>query len=207
MTDEKNAVPSGYWQDANGNLVPITKIKEIDKARNKAVIGLCEQAKKASAQLLGFKLTAAQAVDEFVTASLDKYDVKHGGTRGNVTLTSYDGRYMVKRQIQDKIVFDERLQAAKVLIDKFIISASKGSSADIKLLVNKAFNVDRAGNINTARVLELRAYEITHPDWVEAMAAIGDSIKVASTKVYLRFYERCEASGEYLPINLDVAAL
>jgi Protein of unknown function (DUF3164) len=207
MTNEDVTIPAGYWQDANGNLVPVSKIKDIDKDRNKAVIGLCEQAKKASASLLGFKLTAAQAVDEFVAHSLDKYEVKHGGKRGNVTLVSYDGRYMVKRQIQDKIVFDERLQAAKILIDKFIVSASKGSSADIKLLVNKAFDVDSAGNINVGRVLELRSYEITHPDWLEAMGAIGDSIKVASTKAYLRFYERNDTSGEYLSINLDVAAL
>ena len=31
MSETKQPVPSGYWQDANGALIPTAKIKEIDK--------------------------------------------------------------------------------------------------------------------------------------------------------------------------------
>lgn len=199
-------IPKGYWQDASGNLVPVSKIKEIDKDRTQTVIGLCEQAKAESARLAGFKLSSMQMVNDFVERSLAAYDVKHGGAKGNVTLVSFDGRYKVIRQVQPTIVFDERLQAAKVLIDECIQSWSKGSNVNIKVLVNDAFQVDSAGKISTGRVLGLRRLDITDEKWLQAMQAIGDSMRVASTKPYIRFYERDDVTGDYLPINLDVAA-
>lgn len=212
MNNDKEPIPAGYWQDAEGKLVPVAKIKDIDKLRHKVVTGLCEQAKLASAKLAGFKLTTADEVDTFVAHSLELYSAdgagrKVGGKKGNLTLTSFDGRYQVKRQMADTIVFDERLQAAKVLIDECITGWSKGSNANIKVLVNDAFQVDKQGNISTGRVLGLRALAIDDAQWQQAMQAIADSMKVVSTKAYVRFYERDESTGEYQPINLDVAAL
>lgn len=200
-------IHAGYWQDANGALIPIAKIKEIDKDRSRTVTELCEQAKEESARLMAFKTTAMHAVSEFIERSLAEYDVRHGGKKGNVSLVSFDGRYKVVRQMQESIVFDERLQAAKALIDECIQSWSKGSNANIKVLVNDAFQVDSAGKISTGRVLGLRRLDITDDTWQRAMTAIGDSMKVASTKPYIRFYERDNDTGEYLAINLDVAGV
>lgn len=206
-TEETQAVPKGYRKDANGNLVPLAKIKAVDLRRDVTVTTLCEQAKVESAHLFGFKATAFQAVTDFVTSSLADYDVKHGGKKGNITLVSYDGRYKVVRQMQETITFDERLQAAKALIDECIHVWSKGSNVNMKVLVNDAFQVDSEGKINTGRVLGLRRLEISEPKWLQAMAAISDSMQVSSTKPYIRFYERDESTGQYLPINLDVAAI
>lgn len=197
----------GYWEDANGALIPVAKIKEIDKDRSKTVIELCGQAEAESARLMGFKTTAMLAVSQFIERSLSAYDVKHGGKKGNVTLLSFDGRYKIVRQMQGTIAFDERLQAAKALIDECIQGWSKGSNANIKVLVNDAFQVDQAGKISTGRVLGLRRLEITDENWLKAMQAIGDSMRVASTKPYLRFYKRDDTTGEYLPIILDVAGV
>ena len=43
--------------------------------------------------------------------------------------------------------------------------------------------------------------------FVVASFVISDSLRVSSTKPYIRFYERDDATGEYQAINLDVAAL
>lgn len=200
-------IPPGYWEDANGALIPVSKIKEIDKDRSKTVIELCQQAEAESARLMGFKTTAMHAVSEFIDRSLSAYDVKHGGKKGNVTLLSFDGRFKIVRQMQETIAFDERLQAAKALIDECIQGWSKGSNANIKVLVNDAFQVDQAGKISTGRVLGLRRLDITDESWLKAMQAIGDSMRVASTKPYIRFYKRDDATGEYSPISLDVAGV
>jgi hypothetical protein len=207
MTTTDKTIPPGYWESANGALVPVTKIKDIDKDRHRTVVALCEQAKAESARLVGFKTTAMQAVADFVSRSLEAYDVKHGGNKGNVTLVSFDGRYKIVRQMQESLAFDERLQAAKALIDECVKAWSKGSNDNIKVLVNDAFQVDREGRINTGRVLRLRTLKIDDAKWQRAMEAISDSIRVAGTKPYIRFYERDDASGSYTPISLDVAAL
>ncbi|MFM9881216.1 MAG: DUF3164 family protein [Burkholderiaceae bacterium] len=204
MTEQ---IPAGYWQDANGNLVPVAKIKDIDKDRSQTVRGLCVQAKAESARLMAFKTTAMHAVSEFVGRSLAQYDVAHGGKKGNVTLITFDGKFKIVRQMAETITFDERLQAAKALIDECIQSWSKGSNANIKVLVNDAFQVDQQGKINTGRVLGLRRLEINDEKWLLAMQAIGDSMRVASTKPYIRFYERDDNSGDYTPISLDVAGI
>lgn len=208
MTTE-NSIPAGYWQDANGALIPVSKIKPIDKDRHQTVVGLCEQAKAESARLAGFKLTAVERMDSFIDRSAAEYGVELRGTKGkgNVTMTSFDGKFKIVRQVQEKISFDERLQHAKELIDQCIHEWGKGSKAEIKVLVGHAFQVDKAGEISVGRVLSLRRLDITDEKWVKAMKAINESMQVASTKAYTRFYERDDASGEYVPITLDVAAV
>jgi hypothetical protein len=203
---DKQPVPKGYWENADGSLVPDALVKPLDKDRHRVVVHLCEAAKRASADLQAYKLQAMQEVQDFVDRSLAEYDVRYGRVKGNVTLVSFDGRYKIVRQMQEKIVFDERLQAAKALIDECIHRWAKGSNANIKALVNNAFQVDKEGSVSTGRVLGLRKLEIDDEKWAQAMRAIGDSMRVSSTKPYIRFYERNEA-GEYLPISLDVAAV
>lgn len=199
-------IPAGYWKDARGSLVPESKVKDIDKLRDQVVRDLCTMALERSLGLRDFKLSSMQEVAALVTTSLEQYGVKTGGDKGNITLLSFDGEYKVVRQMQDHITFGEQLQAAKALIDGCVTRWAEGANDNIKVLVNDAFQVDRAGKINTGRVLGLRRLEIQDEDWALAMQAIGDSIQVASTKPYIRFYKR-DAAGMYQPINLDLAAV
>lgn len=200
-------IPQGYWQDARGNLIPESKIKDIDKLRDQVVRDLCSMAEQHSQGLGRFKLDAMQEVGALVTTSLEQYGVKSGGEKGNVTLASFDGRYKLVRQMQDHIVFGEQLQAAKVLIDQCVTRWAASADDNIKVLINDAFQVDKQGKINTGRVLGLRRLEIKDADWLQAMTAISDSIQIASTKPYIRFYKRDDATGEYDPITLDMAAV
>jgi len=121
-------------------------------------------------------------------------------------MTTYDGKYRLVVAMNDQIAFDERLQVARELIGGCIEKWSEGSRNEIRILVQDAFQVDKAGKLNTARILGLRRLEITDPDWLKAMSAISDSIQVSGSKQYLRFYER-DGQGEYVQIPLDVAAL
>ena len=205
MTTE-NTIPPGYWKNARGDLVPESRVTDIDKLRDQVVRDMCLMAKERSVGLRDFKLNTMQEVAALVTTSLEQYGVKSGGDKGNVTLTSYDGSFKVVRQMADHLVFGEQLQAAKELIDRCVIRWAKDADDNIKALVTHAFQTDKEGKINTGRVLGLRQLKITDEDWLMAMQAITDSIKVASTKPYIRFYER-NAEGGYDPINLDLAAV
>ena len=146
-------------------------------------------------------------VAAFVSTSMEQYGVRSGGEKGNVTLVSFDGRYKMVRQMQDKLTFGEQLMAAKALIDECVHAWAEGANDNIKALVNHAFQTDKEGKINTSRVLGLRRLDIRDAKWQQAMQAIADSIQTASTKPYVRFYKRNDATGEYNAINLDVAAV
>lgn len=197
-------IPSGFKQDSKGRLVPESTIKPIDIERDALVVRLIENVKVVQEQLQQFKALAFGDIAAFVDLSLEQYDVHLGGSKGNVTLYSFNGQFKIVRQIQDSIRFDERLQAAKILIDECIQSWSADSNDYLKVLVNDAFQVDKEGKISTGRVLGLRRHSIDDPKWKEAMEAIADSIRVVDSKSYVRFYERDE-DGKYQAISLDFA--
>lgn len=197
--------PQGYMKDPVGRLVPIESVKPIDIERDKLVKEIIGRAKTLNGQIAEFKTAAFGDIAAFIELSAEQYGAKVGGTKGNVTLLSFDGKYKVQRAIAEHISFDERLQAAKALIDECIHDWSRDSRPELKTLVNDAFQVDKEGNINTGRVLGLRRMDIDDERWKKAMQAIGDAVQVVGSKSYIRVYERDDATGDYNPISLDVA--
>lgn len=204
-TKTPSTVPDGYKLDSQGRLVPIELIREIDLMRDELVLRLFALARLQAEDLAKLKALMFSEIAAFISLSADQYDVTIGGKKGNVTLMSYDGRYKLQRAIQESLVFDERLQAAKALIDACLQRWSQGSQPEIKVLINDAFQVDKEGNINTGRVLGLRRLAITDPEWLQAMTAIGESLQVAGSRSYVRLYERVGESDKYVPLSLDLA--
>jgi len=207
MTQVTQTVPAGYKIDAQGRLIPESMIRPIDLARDSLVQEIVVTATDLAAKIAEVKTRFFRDIAAFVQLSVEQYDVKVGGEKGNVTLVSFDGRYKVIRAIQETLVFDERLQAAKALIDSCLQRWSEGAQPEIKVLINDAFQVDKAGNINTNRVLGLRRLAIQDEEWQRAMTAIGEALQVAGSKSYVRIYERVGDSDKYRPISLDMAAV
>lgn len=196
-----------YKTDSQGRLVPIDTIKDIDLARDDLVLEIVEKAKALNKALSTFKSTAFEDIQAFIDLSAEKYGAKIGGRKGNVTLNSYDGKYRVLRASQDNIVFDERIQAAKALIDECLRDWTDGARQEIRAIIDRAFEVDKQGNLNTGRILTLRRVDIKDPRWLEAMQAIADSTQVISSKSYIRVYERKGDTDEYIQLPLDIAGV
>lgn len=200
-------IQPGLWRDAQGRLVPIEMIKPIDQERDRLVRHLVDRAHELHQELAEFKGVAFGDIDAFVDLSAEQYDVQLGGKKGNVTLQTFDGRYKLIRARADTIVFDERLQAARALIDECLADWTEGARPEVTLLINDAFRTDTRGEIRTASVLALRRLAIEDERWKRAMTAIGEACQVASTKSYLRIYERVGDSDQYAPISLDIAKI
>jgi len=69
------------------------------------------------------------------------------------------------------------------------------------VLVQKAFETDKDGHLSAAKIMGLLSYKIDEPEWKKAVDVIRDSIQVAGTKTYIRFYRR-GADGEFRQIAL-----
>jgi hypothetical protein len=195
-------VPDGYMRNGVGHLVPIESIKEIDLARDEFVREVVAQATDVSDILDQFKKKVSGDMQAFLELSAEKYGADLGGARGNLSLTSYDGRYKVLRAVSDRIDFDERLQIAKELVDDCLREWSKAAGPELRTLVEGAFQVDKKGRINVKRILDLRNHKIEHPAWKRAMDAIGDAVTVVGSCTYYRIYER-DDEGNYNQISLD----
>ncbi|ELR65872.1 hypothetical protein C942_00959 [Photobacterium marinum] len=197
-------VPAGYRMNALGDLVPESRIKPIDLIRDELVRKMIADAQQQQKRLAAFKLQAMNEVADFVELSADQYDVKYGGAKGNVTLTSFDGKYRLVRAKGEHRVFDERMQAGKAKLDEIINRRSEGADDLIKALVERAFRVNKQGHIDVNQVLGLRSISEDDPEWTSAIDAMADSIQVIGTSAYLRLYERQE-NGAYKQIPLDIS--
>jgi len=208
MADIQNTqAPAGYRQDAQGRLIPESMIKPIDQERDRLVLHLVDRAHELSTELADFKAVAFGDIRAFIEMSFEQYGAKLGGKKGNVTLFSFDGRYKIQLAVQESIVLDERLQAARSLIDDCLREWTEGVRPEVVALINDAFRTDTKGEIRTARVLALRRLEIQDERWQRAMQAIGEACQVIGSKNYIRLYERVGDTDEYKAISLDVAGV
>ncbi|MGJ3447248.1 DUF3164 family protein [Enterobacter sp. PTB] len=203
----KATIPAGFWEDARGALIPESVIKPVDKERDALVKSLVERAKPLQEALHKFKQDAFADIEALIDLSAEQYGAKVGGRKGNVTLYSFDGRYKVQRAMQESIAFDERIQAAKALIDACVAEWTQDARPELLAIIDRAFSADKAGEINPARVLSLRRYEITDPRWIEAMSALSEAVQVVGSKSYIRLYERIGDTDQYIPISLDIAGV
>src|SRR5690606_29724778 len=105
-------------------------IKPIDLERDRLVRDLVEAAKHLRELLSKFKASSFGDIEAFIELSAEQYGVKMGGKKGNVTLLTFDGQYKVQRAIHESIAFDERLQAAKALIDECLQDWSEGAKPE-----------------------------------------------------------------------------
>ncbi|TND55333.1 sulfate transporter [Aeromonas veronii] len=204
MQEAQTSSTTPMRQNAQGHWVPENLIAPADKLRDEVVLAIIAAAREQHAQLAAFKIGAMQQIADFVDLSAEQYGVAWGGTKGNVTLLSFDGRYKLIRAVGEHRKFDERIQAAKALIDQCIERWSDGASSEIRALVDHAFRVSKSGHIDVNQVLSLRQLNIDDPDWLLAMQAAVDAIQVTGTSQYLRLYER-DAHGRYIQMSLDLA--
>jgi len=202
-----DAITEGYLKNSKGHLVPKDQVEDLDLLRNELVSNIAATFIAEREVLRQLKQTVLDEIAAFVEISAEQYGTTIGGKKGNINLMSFNGAYKVSVQISEYIVFDERLQVAKTLIDECIHDWSNGADDKILTLVNDAFQVDKQGNVSTSRILGLRRLKIEDEKWQQAMQAIADSMTTAGSKTYIRAYERVGSTDQWKVISLDFAAL
>jgi len=200
-------VPEGYMRNSVGLLAPIDKVKPQHKLEDELVRKLVGRAEVIHGMLLHFCGLALDEVDSFRELVAAEYGVSRGGSRGNITLTSYDGTLQVQITVNQNVSFGPELEAAKQLIDSCILRWSETSGSEVKALVQYAFQTNKKGKIDTARVLGLRQLEIDDPEWKRAMDAIADAVRHTASKTYPRIYRRDPIKGDLTPITLDMPSV
>lgn len=197
-----------YRTNAAGHLVPEDMIDDLDKLRDDTVAAIVRGAQVLQQQMAAFKTQTFADIETFMQISAERYHTTWGGKKGNVSLISYDGKYKVQLAVSDRIAFGEQLQIAKQLVDECIHNWTNGSNDRVRALIEHAFQTDKEGRINTARVLNLMSLKIDDdPNWTAAMKALRDSINVVSTARYIRLYERIGKTDQYKQISLDLAGI
>ncbi|MEW9304742.1 DUF3164 family protein [Labrys neptuniae] len=196
-----------FMRDARGAWVPLDLVKPVDMLMDDTVRKMFGHAEPLNAQIARFKAHCFDDFGAFQALIAEKYGAKVGGEKGNTTLTTIDGTLKVTIQVADRIEFGPELQAAKTLIDECLTEWSEGSRDELRAIVNRAFQVDKEGQINRAELFMLMRTDIRDERWLRAMEAIRDSIRIIGSKTYIRFHRRDSAKGKWQPVTIDIAAV
>ncbi len=199
------SIPDGYMQDAQGRLVPKDSVKPEHLLEDEIVRQLMAEARCLSGILKMFRETAQESVRSYLEVLAQEHGAKRGGVRGNVTLISYDGMMRVQVAIGDTLSFGPELQVAKSLIDECLRSWTDGARSELRALIEDVFQVGKAGKLDVDRILGLRRLDIDDERWKRAMAAIGDAVRVVTSKEYIRFYARPTPDADFVQVPLDLA--
>lgn len=207
------AVPDGryeiagqtYMTDAKGSLVPISLIKAQHLLQDEVVRKITAFALDLSEQVARFKGHTFDDLSSFEALLAQEYGAAVGGAKGNKTLMSFDGLMMVKVQVADHIDFGPELQIAKGLVDECLNEWSAEARPEIRAIVTRAFNTDKAGQINRSEIFMLLRLDIEDERWLRAMAAIRDAMRVVGSKTYVRVYMRATQDAPWQAVTIDLA--
>ena len=195
----------GYRQDAKGGLIPVSLIKPQHLLEDELVRSVMGFAVALSEQVARFKEHTFDDLGAFEALLAQEYGSTVGGAKGNKTLMSFDGLFKIQVQVADNIVFGPELQIAKGLVDECLNEWSEGARDEIRAIVTRAFNTDKAGQINRAEVFMLLRLEIKDARWLRAMEAIRDAMHVVGSSTYVRCYRRAAFDAPWINVSIDLA--
>ena len=192
------------WIDKRGKEIHPDNVRASDKIKDEMVKGIIKKALGEQERILEFKADALDEIDSYISLMRDEYNLDPNiGKKGNMTFESFDGLMRVTISVQQVIEFDEKLSFAKEKLDEFLKLETKDSSANIQTLIAGAFDVDKKGSVNAKNILALKRHEIDHPLWLEMMSIIDDSVQIATTKSYMRFYTKSGIGEAWEHIAMD----
>lgn len=194
-----------YLTDAKGSLVPVELVKPADKLEDEVVRKVISFAEDISAQIARFRVHCMDDLDGFDALLDQEYGAKKGGAKGNRTYQSFDGLLKVQVAINDFEDYGPQLQTAKSLIVEYLNEITSESSAEIRAIITKAFNTDKAGKVDRSEIQKLTKLNIDDPRWKEAMRAIEEAKRVNYSKQYIRFYRRASINDQWQSITVDMA--
>lgn len=200
-----NDMSADYIENSYGGMVPRSAVRPELLLEDQLVRDLVARAEALQEALRAFKSLVFDDIAAHQALLDERYAIKVGGRRGGLQLHSFDGRLRVQLSIEDSITFGPELRQAKTLIDLCIQRWSEGANANLATVVNDAFSVGEGGRVRVDRVLGLRRLEISDPEWLRAMQAIGDAVRVSRSKSYVRLYRRDSDDAPFGLIVLDVA--
>ena len=194
-----------YLPDAKGALVPVSLIKPQHLLEDELVRKVMGHAVALSDQVARFKEHTFDDLGAFEALLAQEYGGSVGGAKGNKTLTTHDGLFQIKVQVADNIVFGPELQIAKGLVDECLNEWAAGARDEIRAIVTRAFNTDKAGQINRSEIFMLLRLDIEDPRWQRGMKAIRDAMRVVGSKTYIRCYQRAAHDAPWAAITIDLA--
>ena len=196
----------GNWIDPRGQVVPQAYVKPLDRKRDHEVEMIVKESLALEKRMKILKEKFINRIIKYREAIEKETGIKLEG-KGNMCLTSFSGDKQVEFSMNDIIVFDEKLQIARQLINECIGEWSVDSNKNLKVIVNQAFELDKKGKVNAQAILKLRQLNIRNAKWKNAMELIGEALSITGTRQYLNIRTRENSSAKFRTVNLNFSSM
>lgn len=197
----------GEWLNRTGRYIPEAAIPRHLRRRDKVVVRAIKRMLAFQAKALREKQIVQAEVSKYLRTLGGESDVDAEGISGNIRLSDYANLNALEFDKTNIIRFDERLNVAKGLIDSYLKRESASNKPAFRAMINKAFKIDKRGQVNRYLLLDLCEIECEDAEWKRAVQLIKDSQFADGTRHYLKFYTRNNHEEEFKPINLNFSNL
>ncbi|NVN45112.1 DUF3164 family protein [Asaia siamensis] len=169
--------------DASGRQVPVNCIRASTVLQHE----VAEKIRDHFRELAEFTKDKKKQIFEEMQAYRDllaqEYGLRSGGTRGGMTIRTYDAHTEVKLEERDYHRVTPEITIAQALVGKILDDLMEQANDNLRALVMRAFDTDKkTGRPNVDSILKLKSMVIDHPQWPEARRALEDSLVVISSK-------------------------
>lgn len=196
----------GFWMSPRGKAVDPEVISPLDKRRDRTVEQIVKAAARLENRMRVDKEKYLQKIDKYMSYIEKKFHAERTG-KGNLVLTNYSGTVQVEVKISDVIVFDEKLQIAKTMIDACLKKWGADANKNYRAVVDQAFEVDKTGQVNKYNIIRLMRLNIKDEGWKNAMAVLQKSQNITATRQYLNIKKRADLNSKWESINLNFSSM
>lgn len=194
-----------HVQDAEGRWVDWSLVKAKDQLMDEAVRKIIAYAADLSAQVTRFRRHTEQDIASIIAMLEQEYGVSVGGPGGNFMLRTFDDLMRVELKVGKFMEFGPEIHIAKALIDEYLRELTTDVVPELRMLVMRAFQVDKKGKLDRQRILDLKTHDIRDARWLRAMQAIADSERTVMVREYLHFRVRKSHQEEHRAITINLA--
>lgn len=199
--------PPGYRLDGKGRMAPDRLVRPAEELEDACVRRIAAFGVDLADRIARFRAHVHDDVNALLEILASDYGAaRKAGSRGNLSLTSYDGRVRVTVQAADRVAWGPELQVARQLIDECLAEWSDGSRDEVRALLQGALVPDREGHISREAVWRLRRIDIDDDRWRQVRRALDDAIRVVGRKTYIRLHVRGSAEDRWKAVPIDIAA-
>ncbi len=194
-----------YMENRAGERIPKAAVKTKDILRDEWVKERIQRAKEIRDLIFDFRIETLRGMEDLEDLLAAEYGVElRSNTKGNRSITSFNGRLKVERDSREITAFDEQIHIAKELIDECLEDWTKDGRMEIKAIVQKAFKLDKRGRMNIREIKSLRQFEFDDNRWKKAMEIIADSEVFLQSKISVSFHQKRAIDGKWTRLELKM---
>ncbi len=192
------------WIDHNGQVIPSAYVPKLDKDRDRVAQRYAKKAIDLRDRIAAFKEELLETCDDLYDQMMAENKV-NPTTKGGYTVTSFDKAVKIEVAVSQKIEFDDRIQVAQEMINKYLADKTGDIDDDLRQIINLAFQTTK-GSMDVKRVLSLFSLNIKSKQWLDAMEVLKKSITRNHTRRYARVWVK-DDQGNYQNVELNFSSI